>query len=250
MTAVEDYVAEQLFAMQDLKYRTFHCGLMPTVAAETVIGVRTPQLRQFAKEFSKEPAAAQFLQILPHRYYEENNLHGFLIEGMKDYNQTIAALDKFLPFVNNWATCDLMCPKVFSKYLPELLDKLQHWLQSGQTYTIRFAIGMLMRFYLDDHFCPEYPKLVAAVQSEEYYVRMMVAWYFATALAKQYDAVLPWITQNRLDPWTHNKTIQKAMESNRISDEQKAFLRNLRLKNDKKQSSVTIGNAFASGKQN
>ena len=170
------------------------------------------------------------MKILPHKYYEENNLHGFLIETMKDYNQVIAALDAFLPYVDNWATCDLMSPKIFKKHLPELREQIQVWMASSHTYTIRFGIEMLMSFYLDEQFQPEYLDWVADVQSEEYYVNMMIAWYFATALAKQYDAALPYIQQHRLEPWTHNKAIQKAIESYRITDEQKDYLRSLKVK--------------------
>lgn len=229
METLTKKVQEQLFEMQDLSYHDFHCRLIPTVDPDTVIGVRTPQLRKFAKEFSKTPDAPQFLQLLPHRYYEENNLHGCLIEAMKDYAQVIDALDTFLPYVDNWATCDLMAPKIFKRHLPELLEPVRRWISSGHTYTIRFGIGMLMRFYLDDAFSEEYPKIVASVRSEEYYVNMMIAWYFATALAKQYDTVLPYLENRRLAPWTHNKAIQKAIESYRITAEQKAYLRTLKV---------------------
>ena len=216
--------------MQDLPYRDFQCRLVPTVAAEAMIGVRTPELRKFARAFAKTPEAAEFLTSLPHRYYEENNLHGFLIESMKDFSQAVAALDIFLPYVDNWATCDLMRPKVFRKNLPELLIAIRRWLTSEETYTIRFGIEMLMTFYLDEEFQPEYLNWVAELKSEEYYVNMMVAWYFATALAKQYGAALPYIQERRLAPWTHNKTIQKAIESYRITDDQKAYLRTLKVK--------------------
>lgn len=192
--------------------------------------IRTPELRKFAKAFAQKPEATKFLQILPHKYYEENNLHGFLIETMKDYGQVIAALDAFLPFVDNWATCDLMSPKIFQKHLPELLEQIKIWVASDHTYTIRFGIEMLMTFFLDEQFQPEYLALVAGVHSEEYYVNMMIAWFFATALAKQYDAVLPFIQQGCLEPWTHNKAIQKAVESYRISDDQKTYLKSLKIK--------------------
>lgn len=230
MSNIEEQIQNRLFELQDLKYRDFQCKLMPTVDPETVIGVRTPEMRKLAKEFSKTPEAMEFLRILPHKYYEENNLHGFLIETIKDYNQTIAAIDAFLPYVDNWATCDLMSPKIFKKHLPELYEKIRTWLKSGQPYTVRFGIGMLMSFYLDENFRPEMLDLVASVKSEEYYVNMMIAWYFATALAKQYAAALPYIRQRRLDRWTHNKAIQKAIESYRISDDVKATLRTLKAK--------------------
>lgn len=232
---MKNHVQEQLFALQDLKYRDFQCKLMPTVPTETVIGIRTPELRKYAKTFSKTPEAAEFLKILPHQYYEENNLHGFLIESMRDYGQVIAALDAFLPYVDNWATCDLMRPKVFQKHLPELLEEIRRWMASDRTYTIRFGMEMLMTFYLDEAFRPEYLDWVAEVRSQEYYVNMMIAWYFATALAKQYGAVLPYIENHRLEPWTHNKAIQKAIESYRITEEQKMYLRTLKVKISKEQ---------------
>ena len=232
---MKNHVQEQLFALQDLKYRDFQCKLMPTVPTETVIGIRTPELRKYAKTFSKTPEAAEFLKILPHRYYEENNLHGILIESMRDYGQVIAALEAFLPYVDNWATCDLMRPKVFQKHLPELLEEIRRWMASDRTYTIRFGMEMLMTFYLDEAFRPEYLDWVAEVRSQEYYVNMMIAWYFATALAKQYGAVLPYIENHRLEPWTHNKAIQKAIESYRITEEQKMYLRTLKVKISKEQ---------------
>lgn len=223
-------IQQRLFELQDLKYRDFHCRLMPTVDPETVIGVRTPALRALAKELAGSEEAAEFLKNLPHRYYEENNLHGFLIERIKDYGDTVAALDAFLPYVDNWATCDLMSPKVFKKHPDELLLKIDEWLASGETYTVRFGIEMLMSFYLDERFEPLYLEKVARVKSEEYYINMMIAWYFATALAKQYEAALPYIENRRLERWTHNKTIQKAVESYRITDRQKAYLKTLKIK--------------------
>lgn len=223
-------IQQRLFVLQDLKYRDFQQKLIPTVDPDTVIGVRTPQLRALAKELAGTAEAAEYIKQLPHRYYDENNLHGFLIEKIKDYDVAAAAIEAFLPYVDNWATCDLMSPKVFQKHLPELLERIRVWLGSGAVYTVRFGIGMLMSFYLDDAFSPEYPELVAGVRSEEYYVNMMIAWYFSTALAKQWDAVLPYIEQRRLDKWTHNKAIQKAIESYRITDAQKAYLRTLKIK--------------------
>lgn len=228
MTKAEKEVQEALFGMQDLQYRDFHSKLIPNVEKEAVIGVRTPDLRRFAKQFGKKPEAWEFLQILPHRYYEENNLHGFLIEGMKDYDMCIGYLERFLPCVDNWATCDMVSPKVLQSHLPELFSKIKVWISSGHTYTVRFGIGMLMQLYLDEAFDTVYPDMVADIRSEEYYVNMMIAWYFATALAKQYDAILPYIKERRLDTWTHNKAIQKAVESRRITKEQKDYLRTLR----------------------
>lgn len=227
---ITQYVQERLFELQDLKYRDFHAKLMPTVPKESVIGVRTPALRKFAKEFGRMDGAEEFLKQLPHVYYEENNLHGFLVAEMKDFSQCIEELDKFLPYVDNWATCDLMSPKIFKKHLPEVLEKIRVWIVSGHTYVIRFGIGMLMSFYLDEEFELQYPEMVSEIRSEEYYVNMMIAWYFATALAKQYEAVLPFIENRRLDKWTHNKTIQKAVESCRINDEHKAYLKTLKIK--------------------
>lgn len=218
-------ISERLFALQDLKYKEFHSRLMPTISPQVIIGVRTPMIRKLAKEISGGAQAEAFLQKLPHAYYEENNLHGCLIEAIKDYDKCVEELDKFLPYVDNWATCDLMTPKVFRKHRKELLTEIKRWLASEQTYTIRFGIKMLMTFYLDEEFKPEYPDMVAAIHSTEYYVNMMIAWYFATALAKQYDAVFPYLTNHRLDVWTHNKAIQKGIESYRITDEQKAELR-------------------------
>lgn len=222
-------ISEELFALQDTEYQTFQSKLMPTIPPETVIGVRTPLLRKLAKELAGTPQAEHFLQSLPHRYYEENNLHAFLIEKIRDYDTALAETERFLPYINNWATCDCFCPKVFAKHKAELLIPLRRWLGSDQTYTVRYAMGMLMRYYLDEDFQPEYLAWVAGVHSEEYYLNMMRAWYFATALAKQPDAALPWLTDRRLDVWTHNKTIQKAAESYRIPPEMKQQLRELRI---------------------
>lgn len=219
-----------LFENQDLKYRDFHCRLMPTIDKSTVIGVRTPVMRKIAKDFAKTDEAREFIKILPHEYYEENNLHGFIIETIKDYGECIRALDAFLPYVDNWATCDLMSPKIFKKYLPELLEQIKIWISSAHTYTIRFGVEMLMRYFLDEHFKAEYLDLVAEIKSDEYYVNMMKAWYFATALAKQYDATIGYIENKKLDVWSHNKAIQKAVESYRITDVQKAYLRTLKIK--------------------
>lgn len=222
-------ISEELFALQDTEYQVFQSKLMPTIPPETVIGVRTPLLRKLAKELAGTPQAEHFLQSLPHRYYEENNLHAFLIEQIRDYDTALAETERFLPYINNWATCDCFCPKVFAKHKAELLIPLRRWLGSDQTYTVRYAMGMLMRYYLDEDFQPEYLAWVAGVHSEEYYLNMMRAWYFATALAKQPDAALPWLTDRRLDVWTHNKTIQKAAESYRIPPEMKQQLRELRI---------------------
>ena len=223
-------ITEQLFALQDLEYKKFHSKLMPTINPEVIIGVRTPKLRMLAKQISKSTAVEKFLAELPHQYYEENNLHGFLIETIKDFDACIAALNKFLPYVDNWATCDMMAPKVLKKDLPKLYEWVKRWISSGETYTVRFGVNLLMKYFLDEAFLTEYPELVASIHSEEYYEKMVMAWYFATALAKQYDAVLPYLTEKRLDMWTHNKTIQKAVESYRITPEQKAYLKTLKIK--------------------
>ena len=223
-------IRKQLFAMQDTDYREFQVKLIPTVDPEKVIGVRTPQLRKFAKELTKDPEAESFLEDLPHEYFDENQLHAFLISEMKDFDSCILRTERFLPQIDNWATCDQLSPKVFKEHRPELLEYIKRWIKSEDTYIIRFAIDMLMQHFLDEDYSVEYPELVASVRSEEYYVNMMIAWYFATALAKQYDSVLPLIESGRLDPWTHNKAIQKAAESFRITPEQKAYLRTLKRK--------------------
>jgi len=223
-------IREELFNLQDLKYKEFQSRLMPTVEADAIIGVRTPALRALAGKISKTEEAGEFLKILPHQYYEENNLHAFLIEKIKDYDICIQELDRFLPYVNNWATCDCMAPKVLKKHLPELLDKIREWMASDETYTVRYGIGLLMRFYLDEAFDETYLQMVAAVRSEEYYINMMIAWYFATALAKQYEVTLPYVEEQKLDVWVHNKTIQKAVESYRITSEQKIYLKTLKRK--------------------
>ena len=230
MHKIEEEVQRSLFALQDLSYRDFACKLMPTIDPGKVIGVRTPALRKYARAFAKTPQAMDYIRILPHQYYEENNLHGFVIETMRDYGECMAALEAFLPYIDNWATCDLISPKVFAKHLPALLEKIKVWTASGETYTVRFGIGMLMSHFLGERFRPEMLDEVARIRSEEYYVNMMIAWYFATALAKQWDAALPYMREQRLEKWTHNKTIQKAVESYRIGDEQKAQLRALKVK--------------------
>ena len=226
-------ITEALFALRDEKYRAFHATLMPGVAWERVIGVRMPALRRYAAALAKTPQAALFLRELPHTYYEENNLHALLLMREKSFEALMPWLERFLPRIDNWATCDLMRPKVFQKHLPELLEQIKKWIASDHIYTIRFGIEMLMTFYLDDQFQLEYLEWVTNVRSEEYYVNMMIAWYFATALVKQYEAALPYIQQYRLEPWTHNKTIQKAIESYRVTDEIKGHLKSLKLKTPK-----------------
>lgn len=227
---VIENVQADLFAIQDLAYRDFQAKLMPTVNKETVIGVRTPSLRAYAKKFGKTDNVSAFLEVLPHKYYEENNLHGLLIEQIKAYSSCIAALDRFLPYIDNWATCDMIALRTVKNHLDIFIQEVCRWIASDHPYIVRFGIGMLMRYYLDEQFKPEYPKKVAEVKSDEYYVNMMRAWYFATALAKQYDQIIPYLEEKRLDTWTHNKTIQKAIESYRITPEQKIYLRTLRVK--------------------
>ena len=227
---VIDKVQNKLFEMQDLKYRDFHAKLIPTMDKEKIIGVRIPALRKFAKEFGKTGESKEFLKILPHKYYEENNLHGLLLEQMKDYEGYIEKVKQFLPFIDNWATCDLLAVRTVKKHLDVFIEEVYRWIQSQHTYTIRFGIGMLMRYYLDENFQMEYPEKVMQICSKEYYVNMMRAWYFATALAKQYENILPFIEDKKLDVWTHNKTIQKAIESYRITPEQKMYLRTLKIK--------------------
>ncbi len=215
--------------MQDTKYRDFQAKLLPTVNPQTMIGVRTPQLRTFAKTLFKQNDFSDFLNILPHKYFDENQLHAFLICEIKDFDFCLEELNKFLPFVDNWATCDQMAPKIFKKHKKPLLEQIKIWILSEKTYTVRFAVGMLMQHFLDEDFDLEYPKMVLKIYSEEYYVKMMIAWYFATALAKQYSAVIPFLENQNLEKWTHNKAIQKALESYRITDEQKKYLRTLRI---------------------
>mgnify|MGYP005754504801 FL=1 len=230
MTQETECIRARLFALQDEGYRAFHSRLMPTVPPETVIGVRVPALRRLAKRLAGTPQAEAFLQELPHIYYEENNLHAFLLESIRDYDAALAATEKFLPYIDNWATCDSFCPKVFAKHKEDLLPVLRRWMASDHPYTVRYGMEMLMRYYLDEDFRPEHLAWAAAVHSGEYYINMMRAWYFATALAKQPEAALPWLTERRLDVWTHNKTIQKAVESSRIPAETKEFLRTLRVR--------------------
>lgn len=223
-------ISEHLFELQDTEYRDFQSKLIPTVDAKCFIGVRTPDLRKYASALAKQEDITVFLNSLPHKYFDENQLHAFIISGMKDYDRCIEELNRFLPYVDNWATCDQMSPKVFKKHRTELSDQIRVWIESDHTYTVRFGIGMLMEHYLDDDFATEYPETVAKIRSEEYYINMMIAWYFATALAKQYETILPFIEERRLDAWTHNKAIQKAVESNRITSEQKAYLKTLKVK--------------------
>ena len=225
---IRDEITETLFKMQDIKYRDFQGKLIPPKTADDMIGVRTPELRKYAKELLKREDVGEFLAGLPHRYFDENQLHAFIISGIRDYKCCMEEVCRFLPYVDNWATCDQMSPKVFKKHRPELLKQIKKWIKSKHPYTVRFAVGMLMEHFLDEDFDPKYPDMVSAIRSDEYYINMMIAWYFATALAKQYDAGLPYIEEKKLDKWTHNKAIQKSVESLRITPEQKAYLKTLK----------------------
>ena len=222
-------VREKLYDLQDLKYRKMQIRIIPTVLPGSIIGVRTPDLRAIAKEMLRSGDHKDLLKELPHKYFEENQLHSFVISGLKDLNECIEELTRFLPYVDNWATCDQMSPGVFKKHRQELLTYIKKWIRSDETYTVRFGVKMLMDHFLEDDFDPAYPGMVAGLRSEEYYVNMMIAWYFATALAKQYETILPYMEQKRLDDWTHNKTIQKSVESYRLSDEQKTYLKTLKV---------------------
>lgn len=234
MTTPADITAF-LFEKQDTAYRDFQKKLIPTVQAERIIGVRTPVLRALAKELSRSKApetrdaVRAFLGSLPHRYFDENQLHAFLISELKDFDAAISETERFLPYIDNWATSDQLSPRAFKKHRAALLPHIRSWLKSPCTYTVRFAIGMLMQHFLDEDFASCYLSEVAAIRSQEYYIRMMQAWYFATALAKQYEAALPFIEQQKLDSWTHNKAIQKACESFRVTDEHKLYLKTLKV---------------------
>ena len=218
-----------MFSVQDLKYRDFNSKLIPNIDKDTVIGVKTPILRSYAKEMMKNGESSAFLSELPHKYFEENQIHAFIISELKDYNTVISELERFLPFIDNWATCDQLLPKAFKKNTDKLIDEATEWIKSDRIYTIRFGIGVFMRYFLDDEFSKEYSDLIANIRSDEYYVNMMIAWYFATALAKQYSLTVVYLEEKRLDKWVHNKTIQKARESYRVTDENKAYLKNLRI---------------------
>ena len=227
---ITDDIRKELKKLQDKGYRDMQVTIIPTVEADSIIGVRTPALRQLAKELSKREDVYKFLEDVPHKFFEENQLHAFILSGMKDAESCIRLVDEFLPYVDNWATCDQMSPKVFKKHKQLLLEYVDKWISSDHTYVKRFAIGMLMEHFLDEDFKTSYLTKVSKIRSEEYYVNMMIAWYFATALAKQYDATLPFIEKQKLDKWTHNKSIQKAVESYRITPEQKEYLKTLKRK--------------------
>ncbi len=223
------YIQERLLALRDEAYAAFNVKLIPGVSSEQMIGVRVPLLRSLAKEYQKHEEAALFLNTLPHRWHDENMLHGLLISAMTDYEACLAATEAFLPYIDNWAVCDSLIPAVFGKHKEQLLEHIRRWIASNRVYTCRFGVGMLMRHFLDDAFQPDYLALAAEVRSNEYYVNMMIAWFFATALAKQWAAAVVYFEKPQLSPWVHNKAIQKARESRRITAEQKAYLKTLKL---------------------
>lgn len=231
MTDTEKYVQSRLFELQDTEYKAFHSKLMPTVNPDKIIGVRVPELRKLSKELRKDGTGEQFIKYLPHTYYEEDNIHAFCIEKIKDFDLALEETQKFLPYIDNWATCDIFSPKVFAKNTDKIYGKCLEWIKTDKVYTIRYGIGMLMRYFLDERFSEEVLNVVADVKSDEYYVNMMIAWFFATALAKQYDSSIKYIENKKLDTWVHNKAIQKAIESNRISVDIKKYLRTLKIHN-------------------
>lgn len=223
-------ITDFLFENADIKYRDFTAKLTPNIDKESIIGVRVPILRQLSKKLKNTDVATDFLHTLPHSYLEENHLHCFLIEHSTDFEKSISLLEDFLPYIDNWATCDTVRPKIFKKHTDKLYDKIRLWLRSDHTYTVRYAIGLLNSFYLDEHFRPEHLKIVAGIKSDEYYINMMIAWYFATALCKQYEDAVKIIEKRTLPKWVHNKAIQKARESYRISCDTKAYLNTLKIK--------------------
>ncbi|MBQ4087634.1 MAG: DNA alkylation repair protein [Clostridia bacterium] len=225
-------VEKRLFSMQDMGYKSFHQKLIPTVPEDTVIGVRTPKLRAFAKVYAKEEESQAFLDQLPHTYYEENNLHAFLIEQIKDFDKALAETERFLPYIGNWATCDMFFPKVFLKHPDRVYQKAEEWMHAKETYTVRYGIGILQRMFLGERFSEEVLEKVAVLRSEEYYINMMIAWFFATALTKQYHSAVRYIENRRLAPWVHNKAIQKARESLQIDKSIKDYLNTLKIKGE------------------
>ena len=220
-------VEEELLKLQDKKYRDIQIKILPTLDPNTIIGVRTPDLRKYAKELIKSDYK-EYLSELPHKYFDENQLHAFIISEIKDFDECMAYINTFLPYIDNWATCDQLSPKVFKKNIDKLLIDIKKWTKSKETYTVRFGIGMLMQYFLDENFKVEFLDMVSKIKSKEYYVNMMIAWFYATALAKQYDSTIKYIEENKLSVWVHNKTIQKAVESYRVPEEHKKYLRSLR----------------------
>ena len=222
-------IKEELLKLQDNEYRKLQISTIPNVDPESIIGVRTPELRKFAKELFKSSNYEDFINDLPHKYFDENQLHAFIISEIKDYDKCLYEFNKFLPYIDNWATCDQSTPKAFSKNKDKLINEIKKWIKSKETYTIRFGVSMLMRNFLDDDFKEEYLEMVSKIRSNEYYVNMMIAWFFATALAKKYDSTIKYIENKKLDTWVHNKTIQKAIESYRVTEEHKKYLRELKI---------------------
>lgn len=229
MESLEARVRRELLALRDEKYREFHKKLVPNIDEDRIIGIRVPALRNYAKTLAKQGGEA-YLDILPHHYIEENNLHAFLICGIRDFDEAMRRTEEFLPHIDNWATCDSFMPKVFKKHPDAVYERVKEWLKSEKVYTVRYGLVTLLNNYLDDEFRPEMLELSAGIRSDEYYISMALAWYFSIALVKQYDAALPYITEHRLEKWTHNKAIQKAIESYRVSPERKEYLRGLKLK--------------------
>lgn len=222
-------IKEELLALQDISYTDFQAKLIPNIPRDLFIGVRVPELRKLAKRIADEAETSKFLRDLPHKYYDENMLHGILISEMKDYDTCIEAVDEFLHYIDNWAVCDIISPKIFKKNKTKLLEKIKEWAASEKEYTCRFGIEMLMSHFLDYDFKPEYLEIPLSINSEEYYVKMMIAWFFATVLVKQWDMAIKYIEVQHLDIWTHNKAIQKARESKRITSKQKEYLKSLKI---------------------
>ncbi len=222
-------VEEELFKLQDKKYQALQINIVPNVDKEKIIGVRVPEIRKLAKKYKDDDSVNIFLKELPHKYYDENLLHGLIISEIKDYDRCIEEVENFLPYVDNWAVCDTMSPKVFMKNKDKLIIKIKKWIKSSKLYTCRFGIRMLMNHFLKDDYKKEYLELPATVHSDEYYLKMMIAWFYATALAYRWDDTIKYLDEKKLDKWTHNKTIQKAIESYRITDSQKEYLRKIKL---------------------
>ena len=226
---MNDNLVDRIQKSADFKFKQFQAKLIPNVPTEKIIGVKTPYIKSLAKEYFSTETYKDFINDLPHRYFEENSLHSFMISLEKDFDVCVGLVDGFLPYIDNWATCDCLSPKCFALNKIKLLPYLYKWLKSGKEYTVRFAVKMFMTHFLDNDFKEDYLDLVVSVKSEKYYVKMMIAWYIATALVKQYDYAVCVLGEKRLDAWTHDKSIQKAIESYRLSDEQKAYLKTLKI---------------------
>lgn len=221
-------VLNSLYAVADAEYKDFNSKLIPNISSDLFIGVRTPILRKMAKDMIKSGLAEDFISDLPHKYFEENQLHAFILSEIKDFDIAIEEVSRFLPYVNNWATCDQMSPRVFKKNSVNLLTYIIKWIKSKHVYAVRFGVLCLMRYFLDDNFNVKYADMVANIKSDDYYINMMRAWYFATGAAKQYDAILPYLYAGKIDDWTRKHAIQKALESYRVDAKHKDFLRSLR----------------------